>query len=241
VRGKSGPSRRRKPAGPTGDEPLILAALEKALRCGDALPLFGSTGLFPARTSAARTALERCRRDGLLEEPHAGTVRITDAGIDYLLERIPPDNAAGLLRECVRRDEERLRILGEERSAVRERVGRWQDRIARLGRDELKSPSPATERDYSFQRTLVQQMVFAWEETLGTEANEPIERALFNAGVEPLGRAGERLPFVARHHDCDGGALPGETVEVVRSGWLLRDDRGESVLALARVRRLSAP
>ena len=44
-------------------------------------------------------------------------------------------------------------------------------------------------------------------------------------------------PLVA----SDGSALPGETVEVVRSGWLLRDDRGESILALARVRRLSAP
>jgi hypothetical protein len=219
---------------------LILAALEKALRQGDGLPLFGSEGLFPARTSATRAALERCRRDRLLEESHDGNARLTDVGIDYLLERTPPDNAAGLLRECIRREEDRLRALEGEVTAARERVGQWHDRLARLGRDELKSAPPATERDYSFQRTLVQQVVFAWEETLGTEANEPIERGCST-------RASSRWADPASGFRSWQGtttatrALPGETVEVIRSGWLLRDDRGESVLALARVRRLSAP
>jgi hypothetical protein len=239
--GKSGPSRRRKPSEPTGDEPLILAALQKVLERGEALPLFGAEGLFPARTSATRAALERCRRDRLLEDTPEGAARITTAGVEHLLTRLPPDTVAGLLRDCVRREEDRLRALGGEVSAVRERLAYWHDRLAQLGREELKSVPPTAERDYMFQRTLVQHVVFAWEETLGTEASEAIERALFNAGVEPLGRPGERLPFVPRHHDCEGAALPGDPVEVVRCGWLLRDDRGESVLALARVRRLSAP
>lgn len=285
MRGKPRPSGKKQSATGARAQAITLAALEKAVRVGHGLPLDGADGLF--RSGTARTVVEQCLATGLLAEvrdaPKAARPLhiITPAGVEFLLERLAPPQAAELIRSCLDRESERLAELEDqlveelranqqslalvagavealvqrveafaanaagEIDRARERVQEWQERLARVvpeaeaGRDKSKLPTPTAEKDYSFQRALAQQMVFAWEETLGTAATEAIERALFNAGLDMLGRPGERVMFVPRHHECSDGALPGEMVEVVRPGWLLRDERGESVLAPVRVKRLN--
>jgi hypothetical protein len=93
----------------------------------------------------------------------------------------------------------------------------------------------ATEEEARFRKQTSQQMVFAWQES-ALEGREPIERALFNLGAEPIGRPGERVEFAGRIHECHESVFPGDSVEIVRSGWLLRDESGGYLLGHAQVK-----
>jgi hypothetical protein len=91
-------------------------------------------------------------------------------------------------------------------------------------------------------RRLAREAVVAWENIADPAAREWVESALFNAGVEPIGAAGEHTEFVGRLHDCgEPGAFSGKPVQVVQPGWLLREDGGEYLLAKAQVRLAPPP
>jgi hypothetical protein len=100
-------------------------------------------------------------------------------------------------------------------------------------------PQPATEDEYRYHRWLTQHMVFALEEVRGTAAEEPVERALFNAGVRHIGVSGEEVPFNSSLHKATEAVAPGDPVTILEPGWLVLDDRGEFTLSKAKVRPAS--
>jgi hypothetical protein len=93
----------------------------------------------------------------------------------------------------------------------------------------------STEEEARFRQRAAQQLVFAWQEST-PEGREPIERALLNLGAEPIGRLGEHFEFAGRVHESREPMLPGDPVEILRPGWLLRDDSGGYLLGHAQVR-----
>jgi len=94
-----------------------------------------------------------------------------------------------------------------------------------------------TEDESEYRRRVAQQLVFAWQET-APESREPIERALFNVGAEPVGQAGERVEFSGRLHESPGPIFPGDPVEIVQPGWLLRDESQGYLLACVQVKAI---
>jgi hypothetical protein len=231
-----------------GQETVILTALEQALRTGGEVRLISSgksprtAGLFADRTEA-----DRCLREGLLrevrsEEAKSGKamknhsfVVITDEGVRFLAARRGAGAVSSLVSEALREARKRLARAEEERAES-------EHRVKQLERFLLpEPPRPATEDEFRYQRWLAQHMIFALEEVRGTPVAEPIERALFNAGVRPIGHRDERAEFDPRLHDAEGPIAPGESVRIVESGWLVLDDLGEFVLCKAKVRASGGP
>lgn len=94
---------------------------------------------------------------------------------------------------------------------------------------------PTTEDERGFRQRAAQELVFAWQEAEAA-ARDPLERALFNVGAEPIGRPGEATQFVGRLHECNEPVFSGDHVEIVEPGWLLRDESGGYLLAHAKTK-----
>lgn len=101
-------------------------------------------------------------------------------------------------------------------------------------------PRPHSPEDFDFRRQAARRLVSSWLEAcrMGkAEARQFLETAIANmTAIRQVGEEGERLPFDGAHHKADRPARDGETVTVVRPGWVLDDERGEYLLAPAHVK-----
>jgi hypothetical protein len=123
----------------------------------------------------------------------------------------PPENAAGSSR----------RDIGWER--------------LQLGR------ANESEAAIEFQRSLSQELVFAWQDTTSPEARACLERALFNVNVRKMGEPGDQVIFDGSVHRTEDDLIPGEPAEVTEPGWQFVNKRGTFLIAPTRVRKAAHP
>jgi len=114
---------------------------------------------------------------------------------------------------------------------------------------QIQPPAPAAEPrrallpareddDLDFQRDAAELLVYAWQDTSSPEARGILEDTLFSLGLDPVGKAGDAIDFDGRLQHCNGQLNPGQKVRVVRSGWQLRNARGQHLVAKACVEPL---
>lgn len=103
----------------------------------------------------------------------------------------------------------------------------------KAARRELRPPEENDELD--FQRDASELLVYAWQDAATTEAKALIEDTLHSLGLDPVGRPGEVVDFDGRFQHTDATLKPGQKVQVLQSGWELRNARGAYLIAKARV------
>lgn len=88
-------------------------------------------------------------------------------------------------------------------------------------------------------KMVLDQVIAALDDVPGeTELHDAVEVALFNSGVRPLGRVGERVSFdVHAHRATEAGVFPGDAVVIVEQGRVLGEADNRMVLVKAKVRR----
>jgi hypothetical protein len=82
-------------------------------------------------------------------------------------------------------------------------------------------------------------LVLSWREAETAEAREPLERAMQNLGLEPIGEPGQVVDYDSVSHAVSPEspivARPGDRVKVQLPGWLFQDQRGGVILTPAVV------
>jgi hypothetical protein len=134
-----------------------------------------------------------------------------------------------------------FRETAEKADLLKDRLASLPVPAVLLSTAPLRPPlrAASTEAEGQFRQSAAQQLVFAWQET--SADREPLERALFNLGAEPLGQVGRRAEFSGRIHASSEPVFPGDPVEIVLPGWLLRDELGGYLLAHAQVKPSEKP
>lgn len=100
-----------------------------------------------------------------------------------------------------------------------------------------KSDEPRSEEDLDFQRDVAEELVYAWKDSPDQNSREALERVMRNAGLMPVGDAGEKTSFDGRLHVTDDDLDPGDPAMITEPGWRLTNSRGNYLIARARVRR----
>jgi hypothetical protein len=128
-----------------------------------------------------------------------------------------------------------LRALRSQADTLRGRIRRPEPPRDRQD-DGLEKPERAELPDIAeSRRRLARETVVAWENISDPTAREWVEAALENAGVKPIGTAGEVTEFDGSLHQCiDPGVFSGKLVRIDQPGWLLPEARGEYLLSKAR-------
>ncbi len=88
----------------------------------------------------------------------------------------------------------------------------------------------AEDAESHFKQSLCGLIVEEWKNAAEAETREVLERLLRNAGAEPSEAEGSVVSFKGRRHACESPLLPGDSVKVLRSGWVLRRSPGEMLL-----------
>ena len=96
---------------------------------------------------------------------------------------------------------------------------------------------PTSDPEIDFQKNLAEELVFAWQDAADPDTKAGLERALFNVGVERLGRPGEIAEFDGSFQYTEDDVAEGEPVEIIFPGWQLTNPRGTSQITRARVVR----
>jgi hypothetical protein len=95
---------------------------------------------------------------------------------------------------------------------------------------------PATPADHGFRRDAADQLTSAWRAAWDdgkADAREYLESAIWNiSGFRTIGEVGQRVPFDGRLHECRTGVSTGESVRVVRPGWLVEDEHNREYIPL---------
>jgi hypothetical protein len=100
---------------------------------------------------------------------------------------------------------------------------------------------PRSEEDADFRRDVARQLAASWRATW--EMNKPevrefLESAMWNInGLRLVGEPGERVAYSGRLHESLAGVFGGDTVRVVRPGWVLDEPAGEFVVLKAVVEK----
>lgn len=100
-------------------------------------------------------------------------------------------------------------------------------------RRELRAPE--SDADLDFQRDASELLVYAWQDAATTEAKALIEDTLHSLGLDPVGSPGEVVDYDGRFQHTEATLKPGQRVQVLQSGWELRNSRGAYLIAKARV------
>ena len=67
-------------------------------------------------------------------------------------------------------------------------------------------------------------------------ASDYLESAMWNIiGLRIIGEAGARVGFDGRYHECETPVFTGDSVKIVRSGWLLKEDEDRDYVPLKAV------
>jgi hypothetical protein len=103
------------------------------------------------------------------------------------------------------------------------------------------TPPPANAGDADFRRDVARQLAASWRATW--EMNKPevrefLESAMWNIrGLRLVGEVGELLPYSGKSHESVAGVFSGDTVRIVRPGWVLDEDAGEFVVLKAVIEK----
>lgn len=101
------------------------------------------------------------------------------------------------------------------------------------------APEPETPEDAGYRRQVVRRLVSSWFQQLEqhrTEGARAMETALGGmTGVRRVGTTGESVPFDGAAHECKRAVSDGESVRLVRPGWVLIEDDGPYTLLKALV------
>jgi hypothetical protein len=167
--------------------------------------------------------------------------RITEVLLQMMTERVEQ------LEGEKRQREERL----AQTVALQKRLSGMLDTLAPVGGEMSASPptppatpprtatEPRSEEDFDFQRDITENLVYAWQDVSNPETQQALERGLLNAGVERIGEPGQRVEIDGRCHHTEEDIFPGDPAEVVKPGWRLVNQRGNSLIAKARVKTVT--
>jgi len=231
--------------------------LTRAAHTAQAARLFGTKanprGLFDAEAGLTRRAWLRAQDEGWLQmEPRARSgqprlVHLTAGGLRQLLRLTPSEERPHLLRSSDPAHQPGLvqawiALSGDSSEAWLSDYHRLEKAAGTRGISLSVSapaappPPPQAPAGADFKRTLAHELVISWKFTPNEEAKRGIARALQNSGVQQIGKQGEQVEFVGRHHRCEDAVFPGDQVIVVEPGWMVHDGIGEFLLEKAVVR-----
>ncbi len=96
------------------------------------------------------------------------------------------------------------------------------------------APEPKTAAEKDFRRDVANQLVASWRAAWDAKKDEPrdyLESAMWNVSdLRLVGEPGTALEFDGRYHECKSPVSSGETVRVVRPGWVLEEGDRDYVL-----------
>jgi hypothetical protein len=101
--------------------------------------------------------------------------------------------------------------------------------------------APASAEDGDFRRDAVKQLAASWRATW--EMNKPeirefLESAMWNInGLRLIGEVGERVAYSGKLHESVAGVFSGDTVRIIRPGWVLDEAAGEFVALKAVIEK----
>jgi len=99
-----------------------------------------------------------------------------------------------------------------------------------------------TAEEMDFRRDSADQFAAAWRAAWDgkkAEAIEYLESAMWNIrGLILKGEAGARVAFDGRYHEGGAGVFTGDTVKVVRPGWVLDEGDRDYVALKAAVEKV---
>ncbi len=235
---------------------LILAALNKAVRCDGSSRLLGRpSGLFPGGNTKSR-AVKYClesappllARGSVTPNKRALHVRPTQEGLSQLLTLTASEDRVALVEEA---SSVYRQLLLKSWAELASRQN-WTEDLkgietccanliqeiqSILPKDSGSAPTAAN-GDGNFKRDLAHELVISWKYAKTEEAREGIARALRASGVQQIGEVGDRVEFVGRRHVCNDALFPGDAVEVIAPGWVVHDGVGEYLLEKASVRAI---
>ena len=114
--------------------------------------------------------------------------------------------------------------------------GEAKDAVARALDNAGSPPAPGDkEADAEYHRDAARELAHAYEDSDDPATHRAMEPVMRAAGLTPVGKAGESVPFDGRDHAAAHDVLPGQPVKVERPGWELRGDGGTLQLARAKV------
>jgi hypothetical protein len=94
--------------------------------------------------------------------------------------------------------------------------------------------APTSEEGADFRRDVAKQLAASWRATWEMskpEVREFLESAMWNInGLRLVGEPGERVAYSGKLHESVAGVFGGDTVRVVRPGWVLDEPAGELVI-----------
>jgi hypothetical protein len=97
-----------------------------------------------------------------------------------------------------------------------------------------KKPGPTTDEEKDFRRDVANQLVASWRAAWDAKKDEPrdyIESAMWNiSGLRLFGEVGARIPFDGRYHECNTPVSSGQSVQVLRPGWVLDESERDYVV-----------
>jgi hypothetical protein len=192
-----------------------------------------------------RTPLAAAELTPLLEEAVAAEKAEQDARVAAAAKR---REAEELSRKALERalqlleDRRRSRIdtLRRELEAEGERAA--DPPLLRPTESQRKGEAaPASEEDADFRRDVAKQLAASWRATWEMskpEVREFLESAMWNInGLRLVGEPGERVAYSGKLHESVAGVFGGDTVRVVRPGWVLDESAGEFVVLKAVVEK----
>jgi hypothetical protein len=102
-----------------------------------------------------------------------------------------------------------------------------------------RRPEPESHEDLSFRRDVATQLASSWRETWNPDrpdVRDFLESAMWNvSGLKLIGEAGESTAFDGRLHVCDAAISTGDSVRVVRPGWILQEGEDAEHVVLKAV------
>ncbi len=187
-------------------------------------------------------------------------VRLLPGGLEWLIRNTNPKDRPGLVAGASAIYQ--LPLL--QRWSLMARTELWDEDHAKIARccnllinqivtiaeskDMSPAPSPPpppqvevveedlSREDSDFKRRLAQELVVAWKHSPNAEAKQAVAAAMSNAGLTPIGTAGDRVIMDGTIHLCREPVFPGDPVEVVEPGWSVNDGFGEFLLEKAIVK-----
>jgi len=171
----------------------------------------------------------------LEEEPRASNqprrVRLTEAGIRFLVRHHAPARRATLVKEASPLYQDRLLRVWKSMASPAE-ADLLRACVADLYGDLLDSRES---NDGAFELTKAKELVLSWNRAEDPEVRSGLARAMIALGLRPIGEVGEAVEFTGRLHVSDESLFSGDPAEIVAPGWIVADPQGDRILQKAQV------
>ena len=211
-----------------------------------------ATGL-PAGTRAefiqatiSRTPLAAAELTPLLEEAIAAEKAEHETRIAAAAKRKATEEAAkkAMIRALELFDERRknrLDAIKREWEAEGENAAELPPIIERKKTGGGTTPEPKTPEDLDFRRYEADRLAAAWRDAWDAKKDEGrdyLESAMWNIrGLRMVGEVGTNAEFDGRYHESESPVFTDDPVQIVRPGWLLKEDEGDYVALKAAVEK----